>query len=299
MLEFLAAKGEVAIAGRDRNQRLWDLADQVYPADVEALDPADAERERERRTLRASASPGRRWSAPPVSRRPSLGWRGSGGCSPSCSTSASPVERPCCRRSTGSSATGSGSPNCSSSSTSWRCSSPLRTGSGATALPVLHDDRCVAKLDAKVNRTRTQLRINAVHLEPGVTGDVIEAIDDEVDGSRRGWGSTSIDEGRARPRERSIETEPGQLEARVDTVRRQIGYRREPVEDRPQEQVGDEPSSIAAGSTCAPSLASPAWNPSTITAAIASTESGSALPSTINRPASNWPRSDPIAPMLA
>ena len=31
MLEFLNARGEIAIAGRVGRQRLWDLAERVYP----------------------------------------------------------------------------------------------------------------------------------------------------------------------------------------------------------------------------------------------------------------------------
>ena len=31
MLELLTARGEIAVAGRVGKQRLWDLADRVYP----------------------------------------------------------------------------------------------------------------------------------------------------------------------------------------------------------------------------------------------------------------------------
>jgi uncharacterized protein YcaQ len=34
MLEFLVTRGEVAIAGRVGRERLWDLPERVYPADV-------------------------------------------------------------------------------------------------------------------------------------------------------------------------------------------------------------------------------------------------------------------------
>jgi uncharacterized protein YcaQ len=40
MLHILVARGEVAIAGRRGKQRLWDLAERVYPVDV-AVVPAD------------------------------------------------------------------------------------------------------------------------------------------------------------------------------------------------------------------------------------------------------------------
>src|SRR5215203_2775883 len=43
MLEFLMMRGEVAIAGRVGRERLWDLAERVYPADVvvPSVDEAD------------------------------------------------------------------------------------------------------------------------------------------------------------------------------------------------------------------------------------------------------------------
>lgn len=53
MLEVLAGRGEVAISGRRGKQRLWDLAERVYPADVEVVPLEDARRERDARRLRA------------------------------------------------------------------------------------------------------------------------------------------------------------------------------------------------------------------------------------------------------
>lgn len=52
LLEFMVARGEVAVAGRQAGQRLWDLGSRVYP-DVPPLSPEDAERERDRRRLAA------------------------------------------------------------------------------------------------------------------------------------------------------------------------------------------------------------------------------------------------------
>ena len=50
MLELLAMRGEVAVAGRRGRQRLWDLAERVYPPDLPVV-PA-------RRGPPASATPG-------------------------------------------------------------------------------------------------------------------------------------------------------------------------------------------------------------------------------------------------
>jgi uncharacterized protein len=53
MLEFLAARGEIAIAGRRGRLRLWDLAERVYPAETVAVPAAEAQRIRGARLLRA------------------------------------------------------------------------------------------------------------------------------------------------------------------------------------------------------------------------------------------------------
>jgi uncharacterized protein YcaQ len=54
MLEFLVARGEVATAGRVGRQRTFDLAERVYPQDVEVLPLEDARRIRDERRLTAA-----------------------------------------------------------------------------------------------------------------------------------------------------------------------------------------------------------------------------------------------------
>jgi uncharacterized protein YcaQ len=53
MLEFLMLRGEIAIAGRIRRERLWDLAGRVYPPDVHVPPVDEARRIRNERRLRA------------------------------------------------------------------------------------------------------------------------------------------------------------------------------------------------------------------------------------------------------
>ena len=53
MLECLLAGGEVAINGRAGSQRMWDLAERVYPADVEPVPVEEATRIRDERRLRS------------------------------------------------------------------------------------------------------------------------------------------------------------------------------------------------------------------------------------------------------
>jgi uncharacterized protein YcaQ len=53
MLELLALCGEIAVAGRRGRQRVWDLAERVYPTDVPIVPSDDARRIRHERRLRA------------------------------------------------------------------------------------------------------------------------------------------------------------------------------------------------------------------------------------------------------
>ena len=53
MLEFLSARGQVATAHRRGRQRLWDLAERVYPPVGEVLPLADARRAMAERRIRA------------------------------------------------------------------------------------------------------------------------------------------------------------------------------------------------------------------------------------------------------
>ena len=52
MLELLSARGEVAVAGRSGRQRLWDVAERVYPR-FAPLPPEEAARGRQERRLRS------------------------------------------------------------------------------------------------------------------------------------------------------------------------------------------------------------------------------------------------------
>jgi hypothetical protein len=53
MLESLAARGEIAVSGRSGRQRVWDLAERVYPAGTPAVPAAEALRLRKEKQLRA------------------------------------------------------------------------------------------------------------------------------------------------------------------------------------------------------------------------------------------------------
>jgi hypothetical protein len=53
MLDFLSARGEVAISGREGNDRLWDLASRVHPSDARVMSTEEAIRIRAEQRLRS------------------------------------------------------------------------------------------------------------------------------------------------------------------------------------------------------------------------------------------------------
>lgn len=54
MLDLLSYLGEVGIVGREGRQRVWDIGERVYPADLPVLDYEEAERVLEARRLQAA-----------------------------------------------------------------------------------------------------------------------------------------------------------------------------------------------------------------------------------------------------
>ncbi|MER5335766.1 crosslink repair DNA glycosylase YcaQ family protein [Micromonospora sp. NPDC002717] len=186
MLEFLVMRGEVAIAGRRGRQRLWDLAERVYPAGTPVVPLDEARRIRDERLLRSLG----------IVRATAL----SGG-------DASGVGEP---------ATVEGLPG------TWRVDpaavgrpftgrtallSPFdrlvhdrvrlaelfdfeyvlemykpkaRRRWGYFALPILHDDRLVGKVDATADRRSGTFLVHAVHRDAPFTGAMTEAVRAEV-----------------------------------------------------------------------------------------------------------------------
>jgi hypothetical protein len=190
LLEFMVSRGEVAVAGRKGRERLWDLAERVYP-DHPVLPPADAEVERDRRRLAALGIA-----------RPS----GPG----------APVE-PAVVGNAGESATIEGVNG------TWRVDPSYLDGKafegraallspfdrlahdrvraleifgydyqlemykpvakrrwGYYALPILYGDRLVGKLDATADRRAGLLTVNAIHQDVPFTREMSEAIDAEI-----------------------------------------------------------------------------------------------------------------------
>lgn len=141
LLELMVQRGEVAVAGRTGGDRLWDLADRVYP-DVPPIPVEEALRIRDERRLSALGIARARGPECPVepadvgeAGEPAVveGVRGKWRVDPAQLGRPFEDARRCCHPSTGSSTTASAPASCSSSTTSWRCTSPQPSAAGATS----------------------------------------------------------------------------------------------------------------------------------------------------------------------
>jgi hypothetical protein len=142
MLEMLVLRGEVAATGQRRGRdRLWDLAQRIYPADP-AVPVEQALRLRNELRLRAlgiARASGQECPVEPLdvgeAGEPAVveGVKGGGASTLRCWASRSAVARRCCHRSIALSMTASGWSSSSSSTTNWRCSSPLPNDVGGTS----------------------------------------------------------------------------------------------------------------------------------------------------------------------
>jgi uncharacterized protein YcaQ len=191
MLEFMIVRGEVAIAGRVGRERLWDLAERVYPAGVEVPSVDEAERAKNERRLASLGIARQRTRAMPMeptdvgeAGEPAVveGVKGEWRVDPAALNGAfegrtallSPFDRlvhdrvrteqlfdfeytlemykPAAKR-------------------RW----------GYFALPILHHDRLVGKLDAKADRKASVLRVNAIHEDVKFTRAMTKAVEAELE----------------------------------------------------------------------------------------------------------------------
>jgi uncharacterized protein YcaQ len=195
MLELLSALGEVAVAGRQGRQRLWDLAERVYPS-FAPLPPAEAEQGRQRRRLRALGLVRTGGTVPPG--EPT--WVGDAGVAvtvdgvpgewrvdpeqldqPFAGRTAllSPFDRLIHDRDRARDLFGF-----EYVLEMYKPAAQRRWG--YFALPVLHQDRLVGKLDAKADRRAGTLVVNAVHEDVRFTPGMRSDVDAEVE-ALAGW----------------------------------------------------------------------------------------------------------------
>jgi uncharacterized protein len=191
MLEFLIMRGEVAIAGRVGRERLWDLPERIYPADVVVPSVEEAERAKNERRLASLGIARQKTRVMPMepthvgdAGEPAVveGTKGEWRVDPAAldqdfegrTALLSPFDRlvhdrvrtdelfdfeytlemykPAAKR-------------------RW----------GYFALPILHHDRLVGKVDAKADRNASVLRVYAIHEDVNFTRTMTKAVGTELE----------------------------------------------------------------------------------------------------------------------
>jgi uncharacterized protein len=210
MLEFLMMRGEVAIAGRIGRERLWDVAERVYPADVvvPSVDEADrVKNERRLTSLGIARQKSRAMPMEPVhvgeAGEPAVveGTKGEWRVDPAAlgedfegrTALLSPFDRlvhdrvrtqelfdfeytlemykPAAKR-------------------RW----------GYFALPVLHNDRLVGKVDATADRKASVLHVHAIHEDVKFTRTMTKAVQAELKELASWLGLGTVEPAQDRPR---------------------------------------------------------------------------------------------------
>ncbi len=195
LLELLAMDGEVAIAGRAGKERLWDLAERVYPANVRVPAVAEARRIRNERRLRSLGIARARgttmpiepidvgdagepaevegvtgeWRVDPVILETASG----GGDLEGRAALLSPFDRLVYDRTRTVELFGF-------EYTLEMYKPAARRRWGYFALPVLYRDRLIGKVDAAADRKQSVLRVHAIHRDGSFTRDATRAVRSEM-----------------------------------------------------------------------------------------------------------------------
>ena len=203
MLEIMMMRGEIAISGRVGRERVWDLADRVYPADVAVPSVEEAERAKNERRLASLGIAREKARAMPMepvhvgeAGEPAVveGVKGEWRVDPAAlgedfegrTALLSPFDRlihdrvraeelfdfdyvlemykPAAKR-------------------RW----------GYFALPVLHYDRLVGKLDAVADRKASVLRVNAIHEDVKFTRPMTKGVQAELENLASWLGLSAIE----------------------------------------------------------------------------------------------------------
>jgi uncharacterized protein len=195
LLDFMVARGEVAVAGRKGRDRLWDLAERVYPDDP-VVPAEEARRERDRRRLRSlgiARASGTEYAVEPAdvgqAGEPAVvdGVPGEWRVDPSLLDEAldapfrgraallSPFDRLVWDR-----ARAADLFEYEYQLEMYKPAAKRRWG--YFALPILYGDRLVGKLDARADRSGGVLVVNAVHEDVPFTPAMTEAVNREIAG---------------------------------------------------------------------------------------------------------------------
>ncbi len=193
MLEILTRLGEVAISGRSGRERWWDLAERVYPSGQPELDFAEAERQRDSRRLQSLGIARAHQTEVPLERmdvgeagEPAVveGVPGTWRVDP---IGLAELSRPFVGR------TALLSPFDRLVFDRARAQllfdyeyilemykPAVKRRWGYFALPILHGDRLIGKLDAKADRKAGLLRVFAVHRDIVWSSEMLDAVDAEI-----------------------------------------------------------------------------------------------------------------------
>jgi uncharacterized protein len=191
MLELLMMRGEVAISGRVGRERLWDLPERVYPADVVIPSVEEAERAKNERRLSALGIARQKTTAMPVepidvgqAGEPAVveGTKGEWRVDPAAlgkdfegrTALLSPFDRLVHDRVRAQELF-----NFEYTLEMYKPAAKRRWG--YFALPVLHGDRLVGKVDAIADRKASVLRVHATHEDVKFTRTMTEAVEGELD----------------------------------------------------------------------------------------------------------------------
>jgi uncharacterized protein len=191
MLEFLAARGEVAIAGRVGRERLWDVPERVYPRDRAIPTVEEAARIRNERRLAALGIARPKARAMPMepvhvdeAGEPAVveGVKGRWRVDPAYLDGAfegrtallSPFDRLVHDR-----VRAEALFDFEYTLEMYKPAAQRRWG--YFALPILHGDRLVGKLDAIADRKASVLRVNAIHEDVPFTRAIARGVAAELD----------------------------------------------------------------------------------------------------------------------
>lgn len=191
MLELLMMRGEIAIAGRVGRERLWDLAERVYPASVEIPRAEEAERRKNERRLASLGIARSKTRAMPMeptdvgdAGEPAVveGVKGEWRVDPAYlgdefegrTALLSPFDRLVHDRVRAEELF-----DFEYTLEMYKPAAQRRWG--YFALPILHEDRLVGKLDAAVDRKAGVLRVAAIHEDVRFTRVMTKAVQSELE----------------------------------------------------------------------------------------------------------------------
>jgi uncharacterized protein YcaQ len=202
MLEFMMMRGEIAISGRIGRERIWDLPERVYPkVDIPSVDEAERRRnERRLSSLGIARAKGRAMPMEPIhvgeAGGPAVveGTKGEWRVDPAAlgddfegrTALLSPFDRLVHDRKR--------TEELFEYEYTLEMYKPeAKRRWGYFALPILHGDRLVGKLDAKADRKASVLRVNAIHEDVRFTRAITKGVQDELDDLASWLGLESVE----------------------------------------------------------------------------------------------------------